>query len=143
MKTLEDIKNYKSKCLDGRDEQRLLCFLTIEEVEAKGYEFKEGLRDKHETIPLTRENVLKKLENDLEFAFDKALNGRGISSALMHTVIQMWNWILQEGLAGDDEYENYGLPLFKKTALKYGFPNPIGEDEGSERKYSTEGVYGK
>jgi len=32
----------------------------------------------------------------------------------------------------------YGLPLFKATAIKYGFPNPIGDDSGSERKYDCE-----
>jgi hypothetical protein len=32
----------------------------------------------------------------------------------------------------------YGLPLFKATALKYGFNNPIGDDLGSEDKYNEE-----
>jgi hypothetical protein len=31
-----------------------------------------------------------------------------------------------------DDYQMYGLPLFKATALKYGWDNPIGEDSGSE-----------
>ena len=30
----------------------------------------------------------------------------------------------------------YGLPIFKATAVKYGFENPIGEDTGSEKKYN-------
>jgi hypothetical protein len=30
----------------------------------------------------------------------------------------------------------YGLPIFKATAQKYGFNNPIGEDTGSEEKYN-------
>jgi hypothetical protein len=28
------------------------------------------------------------------------------------------------------------LPLYKAVALKYGFPNPIGDDAGTEEKYS-------
>jgi deoxycytidylate deaminase len=31
------------------------------------------------------------------------------------------------------------LPLFKATTVKYGLPNPIGDDTGTEQKYSTEG----
>lgn len=32
----------------------------------------------------------------------------------------------------------YGLPLFKATAVKYGWDNPIGEDSGRERKYDSQ-----
>jgi hypothetical protein len=48
----------------------------------------------------------------------------------------MWNWILDEGLEDFDDYAQYGLPLFKATAVKYGFENPIGDDYGNEYKYS-------
>lgn len=33
---------------------------------------------------------------------------------------------------------NNGLPLFKATAVKYGWDNPIGEDSGRERKYDSQ-----
>ena len=64
---------------------------------------------------------------------------RGISASLMFEVVQMWNWILEEGLEnyGDGNYAQYGLPLFKKTAVKYGFNNPIGNDKGNENKYAS------
>ena len=29
------------------------------------------------------------------------------------------------------------VPLFKATSLKYGFNNPIGDDEGNEPKYGN------
>lgn len=35
----------------------------------------------------------------------------------------------------------YGLPLFKATALLYGFDNPIGDDSGSEEYYNEEDYY--
>ena len=49
-----------------------------------------------------------------------------------------WNKVLEEGLEDwdEDNYRYYGLPLFKATALKYGFDNPIGDDYGDECKYS-------
>jgi len=34
-----------------------------------------------------------------------------------------------------DSYAMYGLPLYKATALKYGFKNPIGDDDGDEEEY--------
>lgn len=38
----------------------------------------------------------------------------------------------------DNDYAFYGLPLFKATAVKYGWDNPIGEDSGRERKYDSQ-----
>lgn len=54
--------------------------------------------------------------------------------------VMMWNYILEEGLEDwdEDDYRFYGLPLFKATAVKYGWDNPIGEDSGRERKYDSQ-----
>lgn len=38
-----------------------------------------------------------------------------------------------------DSYAMYGLPLFKATAVKYGFDNPIGDDTGAEDYYEEQG----
>ena len=135
MKTLEQIiKNYKSDTLDGRDLNRIALFLPNSELNKLGLSCDD---EKREILPFTREKVMELLEDDLEFAFEKALNQRGLSSACMFEVIKMWNWILDEGLEdwSDDDYAMYGLPLYKATALKYGFNNPIGDDSGSESKY--------
>lgn len=143
MKTIEQvIESYKSETLDGRDINRLSQFLTIEELKTLGFEFSSDIAAlSHHPIPLTREAVLESLERDLAFAFEKALNRRGLSAGMMWEVVQMWNYILEEGLEdfSDDNYAQYGLPLFKATALKYGFNNPIGDDTGAEDKYSSEG----
>jgi len=125
VKTLEEIKNeYKSETLDGRDLGRLMQFIVETELKEFGIELKDEYVGKHEHIEFTREAVLKQLKKDVEFGFEKALNQRGISSSLMYNVVQMWNWILQEGLENFDEYPEYGLPLFEATADKYGFDNP-------------------
>lgn len=141
MKTLQYIKeNYKSQTLDGRDLSRLAQFIPENELADFGLTLKDEFVGKHKHIPMTRENILKQLKDDVEFGFEKALNKRGISSSLMFEVVHMWNWILEEGLEDHDEdyaYAQYGLPLFKETALKYGFDNPIGDDAGNERKYSS------
>lgn len=137
MKTLEQIvSEYKSETLDGRDLVRLSKFLPEEMLPKLGLSLKDEFVGKHEPLEFTRENVLEQLEEDVEFAFSKALNKRGISAELMYEVVSMWNWILEEGLEYFDDYGYYGLPLFKATAVEYGFDNPIGGDYGNEDYYN-------
>ncbi|ERV13484.1 TPA: hypothetical protein ACMFP5_006099 [Pseudomonas aeruginosa] len=139
MKTLEQIKNRGSKTLDGRDFSRLARFIPEDQLADFGMTLKEEYVGKHEHIEFTRENVLEELKKDVEFGFKKALGQRGISAALMFEVVSMWNWVLEEGLEDfpEDDYAQYGLPLFKQTAVKYGFDNPIGDDYGDEIHYSS------
>jgi hypothetical protein len=143
MKTLEQVyEQYKSQTLDGRDISRLAQFVPEKDLDKIGVTLKEEYVGKHEATPFTKENVLKQLRDDVDFGFEKALNKRGISAGMMFEVVHMWNWILEDGLQDWDEdagYAQYGLPLFKATAEKYGFDNPIGDDTGDEYKYSSEG----
>lgn len=139
MKTLEEVinnyNNYRVK-LDDRFGTRFCNFLTPEQALKIGFKFK----DPKSVTPKewTRENILEQLKCDVAFGFEKALNMRGISSSLMFYTVLSWNKILEEGLEdySDKDYACYGLPLFKTTAVKYGFDNPIGDDEGSEDKYN-------
>lgn len=139
MKTLEFIKqNYKSETLDGRDIHRLAQFIPEEELEDWGMSLQEEFVGKHEHKEFTRDNVLDQLKRDVEFGFEKALNQRGISSSLMFNVVCMWNWVLEEGLEDwdEDNYAMYGLPLFKATALKYGWRDEIMGYEGTEDHFN-------
>jgi hypothetical protein len=137
MKTLEQvIASFKSETLDGRAAGRLVQFVPEARLPEMGLRLKEEFVGTHVEIPFTRENVLVQLKKDVEFGFEKALNRRGISSSLMYDVVRMWSDILEEGLEGFEDYPMYGLPLFKATAVKYGWENPIGEDTGSERAYN-------
>jgi hypothetical protein len=138
MKTVETISEfYKSKTLDGRDLSRLVQFLTSEEAIIMGFTFKNGyIHEK--TLEFTKEGILEQLKRDVEFGFEKALDKRGLSAGMMFEVVLMWNWILEDGLEVFDTdvgYAQYGLPLFKATAVKYGFENPIGDDVGNESIY--------
>lgn len=149
MRTLDEIlSNYKSNCLDGRDTYRLWEFIPWDI--AKDYpDFLDNVVEEYRNEekwmseiykkPYTRENVLEQLRSDVAFGFQKALDRRGISAGLMFEVVKMWNWVLNEDeeLANwsDSNYAMYGLPLFKATAIKYGFPNEIGDDNGNESWY--------
>ena len=138
VKTKEQILNAvkdgkDSQCMDGRDFSRLAGFFPTADLKFFGFELKDGA--KHEPEKLTEETVKKQLKSDLEFAFEKALDCRGISSIFMYEVVKMWMWVLDDDLADFDNYTMYGLPLYKAVAVKYGFNNKIGDDKGSESKY--------
>lgn len=146
MKALQEIlNNYKEwkVFLDDRFGARLCSFLTVEQAKAIGFDFKPEYAATHKPLPWTRENILAQLKKDVDSGFYKALDKRGISSNLMFEVVSRWNKVLEEGLENfsEDNYAQYGLPLFKATAVKYGFDNPIGNDTGSEYKYSDEADY--
>lgn len=152
MRTLDEIlSNYKANCIDGRDVYRLWKFIPWDMVKnypdfldnvAEEYRNEEKWMTHIYQMPYTRENILAQLRIDVEFGFEKALNRRGISAGLMFDVVRMWNWVLNEDeeLANwpSERYAMYGLPLFKATALKYGFQNPIGDDEGTESWYDDD-----
>lgn len=139
MKTIEEIiKNYENyeTSIEDRFGRRLCQFLTREQMVKIGFEL--GGNVDHIPKEWTRENIINQLKSDVEFGFEKALDKRGISSSLMFSVVMSWNKVLEEGLEDwdEDNYRYYGLPLFKATALKYGFDNPIGDDYGDECKYN-------
>lgn len=139
MKTLEQIaEEYEFKPIDGRDINRLIEFIPEDKLAGFGITIKDEFVGKHKPNPFTRENILKQLEDDVAFGFQKALDQRRISAGFMYGVVSMWNWILEEGLEDFDKYAQYGLPLFKATAVKYGFENNIGDDDGDEDEYKKD-----
>lgn len=87
MKTLEQLKGLASKCLDGRDFNRLAKFIPYNMIKDFGMEPNEEYNNEERwnstVVEFTRENVLKQLEEDVRFGFEKALNQRGISASLM------------------------------------------------------------
>lgn len=136
---LDAISNGReSGSMDGRDYNRLAAFFTVEEMKVLGA--KPTNTETFVPIEFTLENILAQLKSDLDFAFEKALNKRGLSSSAMRAVIKMWMWILEDDLQNDpsDNYAMYGLPLLKAVAIKYNLPNEIGEDTGSEQKYNED-----
>ena len=143
MKTKEYIiENYAEfeTFIQDRFGTRFLKFLPVEEWDEIGFKFTGDESNKPVPKEWTRENILAQLKEDVEFGFEKALNKRGLSSNMMFEVVRAWNKVLEEGLEDwdEDNFEQYGLPLFKATAVKYGWDNPIGDDRGDEYKYSSE-----
>lgn len=131
-------------CIDGRDRIRLSDFFDPgPDYRVLGVEFKDDVDQKGFVVkPWTKEAIVAQMKEDVAFGFEKALDKRGISASLMHDVVKMWLWILDDPLqkVADDLYEQYGLPLFKAVAMKYGFENRIGENAGNEGTYASEGL---
>ena len=136
---IENYKEFKTP-LDDRFGSRFTDFLPVEDWEKVGFRYTGNENEKPEPKEWTRENILAQLKQDVEFGFEKALDKRGISAGLMFDVVMKWNRVLEEGLEdwGVNHYAQYGLPLFKATAVKYGWDNPIGDDDGDEYKYSSD-----
>lgn len=126
-----------SQTLDGRDYGRLASFFPDSDLGTFGYERNEGVM--REPTPWTEENIKGQLADDVAFGFDKALHQRGISAGTMYEVVKMWMWVLDDPLEYHNSYAQYGLPLFKAVAIKYDLPNPIGDDDGDEARYSSGG----
>lgn len=127
MKTLNEIlDNYKDYAvvLDDRFGSRLAKFLTEEQLEKIGFKY-----DGDEPKEWTRENILEQLKSDVEFGFEKALDQS--SASLMFYVVLRWNQVLEEGLENYPE-ENYAMYGLQATAVKYGWENPIGDDNGTK-----------
>ena len=121
----ENLVGYNRKScgfIDRRDYSRIMNFLSVDEWEKFGFGLREGA-----TPPKIKEwakpVILQQLKNDLDFAFEKAIHHRGISSSLLYEVILMWMWVLEDELATFNVYEPYGIPLYKKVARKYNLPD--------------------
>lgn len=121
--------------LDRRFAGRFSYFCNKDEIKELGFTLKEG--EVITTKEWTEENVLAQLKKDVAFGFEKALDQRGLSASAMNSCILCWMWVLEDELQGFEQYAQYGLPLLKAVAVKYGFENPIGDDSGSEDKYAA------
>lgn len=138
---LEQVKGgRKAQAMDGRDYNRLAEFFPPDQWDDFEVTLMEGA-DAPTLRELNRDNVLALLAEDVAFGFEKALDQRGLSASMMHAVVKMWMWVLEDELyeQASGLYEQYGLPFLKAVAEKYNLPNEIGDDEGDEGKYEMEG----
>lgn len=125
MKTLDYVKNHigefeEDYIFDRRFTKRFIDFLPVEEWEQFGF----GYRGEDPYVPKewTEENILAQLKRDVEFGYQKAINERGISSALMCLVVRAWCKVLENGLElDDDDTGYYSINQFTSVAEHYGW----------------------
>jgi hypothetical protein len=80
--------------------------------------------------PSDRDSILKAMEEYMEFAWDKANNGRGISAGRSMDHYTEWVWMLgDEDVIGDlREYEYYGKDNLVKLCEHYGWDHTKWDD---------------
>jgi hypothetical protein len=103
---------------DRRDFHRLVEFFPLEQHAI--FKVKWSIKEPFQIKEWTKETILQELKDDLEFAFEKAVDKRGISACEMYGVIKMWTWILEDSV--DIDCIDYGLPFFRAVATKYNLP---------------------
>jgi len=119
MKTKQQIKDkmveLKNDVMSFKREA-LVDFLTEEEGNSFGFSAVEGT--KWEQRELTRESVLEKMKDYMDFAIEKAIDERGISAGRSINKMQMWLWIIEEdavlGELPRKYFYWYGLPALIK-----------------------------
>jgi hypothetical protein len=94
---------------------------------------KEGVTQEEwdeESIPLTREAVIKRMSRYMEFAWGKVLDHRANSASRSLMKFRAWMWLMGDDL-DDEPYAQYGAPVLARICEQYGFPIP--EDEETQR----------
>ena len=122
---LEDYEKYETmSILDARFSKRFIDFLSIEQQEKykekTHYTIKEEYKKEFVPKEWTSENIIKQLQEDVRFGWDKCTHRRGISSELMAEVVRAWCRILENGLA-DIDYGYYGDNVFRTVDKYYNF----------------------
>ena len=120
MRTLDELAQYESKGLAGRDVRRLAVFLPADKLPELGLKLVGDGSDRVQ-VPLTRENVLERFHEDFDFGVEKAADERGISASLMAVVMEMWVWVLGDSLDSEVDDSPYGIDTYEEVASKYGF----------------------
>lgn len=128
MKSLEYVKKHISEFeendfLDARWTKRFLGFIPVSEWEKYGFRCTVN-PDDIQTKEWTEENILAQLKQDVEFGYEKAIDGRGISSELMAMVVNAWCKVLENGLNLDGDDGWYHIKQFTAVAKHYGWELP-------------------
>lgn len=93
-------------------------------------------------LPLVWDAVLAEMREYMAFAWEKALNHRGISASRSVEKMRAWLFMLgDDELAGMERYENYGAPILLAICKKYGFlvPNELAAERMARGLPCTDG----
>ena len=74
-----------------------------------------------------RELIIKQMRDYMDFAWNKALNHRGLSANRSIDHFRAWLWLLEdENLLDGIDYKQYGTPMLAAICEKYVFQVPDG-----------------
>ena len=124
MRTREEIRD-RLKYLKQTD----FFGMTLEDLQIYlPEEFAEGAQDSAKEPPSLNE-VIKLIVEYLPFAFEKAINHRGLSTSRSIQHLVNWAWLacrndLREFAEADEHYKMYGVPILKLFAQEFGVLMP-------------------
>lgn len=106
----------------------LIEFLTFDD--AKPFLKPEATADEWSTPTVqSREIIIEKMRDYMEFAWGKVENHRGISASRSVEKMEAWIWLLGDDLDLDAiDYAQYGAPKLAAVCERYGFPIPDGAE---------------
>jgi hypothetical protein len=84
-----------------------------------------------ETKPLTREALIETMRDYMDFAWEKAIDERGISASRSVEKFATWLYMLGDDqlvlfAEDDDNFPMYGKPVLRRICESYGFAIPDG-----------------
>lgn len=118
---VEEIERIKDDDFFGFKTGDLIGYLDYEH--AKKYLKPEVMSEEWKFLPSDRESILEEMKNYMDFAWDKANNGRGISAGRSLAHYTVWTWLIgDQGRFGDlEDYQYYGKDNLRKLCDAYGW----------------------
>lgn len=118
---LERIKERRNNDLLGWELGDLLCVLPFDKAKEFLSEEYQNECKEWKIEPRDRESVLKRMEEYMPFAWEKANNGRGLSAMRSMCHYMAWTWLIGDDLGELTKYQYYGKDNLRKICEKYGW----------------------
>jgi hypothetical protein len=130
---VERINDRRKMDLLGFEISELMLALDWDHVKQYLKENQENSKEEWEVQLKTDEDVVEQVKRYLPFAIEKAVDHRGISAGRSINHYRAWFWLMGDDemfeLCGDDsKFAQYGCPILKKIAEKYGVDTPKGHE---------------
>lgn len=127
---LDRIKEIKEEDFFGFATGVLVGYLDFEH--AKPFLKDEVTKDQWKPSTTVSNYIVEEMKDYMHFAWEKALNHRGLSAGRSVQKMETWLWMIEddellEFIKEDGNYSPYGGPILKKICEKYKFEIPEGE----------------
>ena len=118
MKTLQEVEVKIED--DLKDSAESMMISLCSGIHPLMFYIKKYLIEGAEPDILNRENVIAKMQDYINFAYEKAYDQRGISASRSMWKFSQWLWVLDDDEMNCENYDNYGIGVLDQIVLKYG-----------------------
>lgn len=126
---LQRIKDVKDKDFFGDQVIDYIYYLDFEY--AKPFLKPDAQPENWQPEDLSKEAILLRMKNYMGFAWQKAIDQRGLSASRSMSHYTAWVWLIgdESRLPNLMDYDNYGLPHLRTLCQHYGWPLPTGDED--------------